>query len=66
MGDTQTDYKHVLSASAELLAERAQSGKLTTQLRKALEKLIGIFFSSIIAILGRMMASKTTPLASNK
>lgn len=66
VGDTQTDYKHILSALAELLAERAQSGKLTMQLRKALDKLIGIFFSSIIEILGRVVGIKNTPLGSNK
>lgn len=49
---TQKDYKHTLSTSSKLLAERAQAVKLTSQLGKAFNKLIGkIFFPSIITML---------------
>jgi len=46
-------YKNILSASSKLLTERAQAVKLTSQPRKAFNKVIGkISFSNTLAMPG--------------
>lgn len=61
MGDTQRDYKHILSAPSELLAERAQN----SQLRKdqTINRWVHFFKHNCLAGEDN---SKTSPPSSNK